>query len=125
MKISEILEMQQSLYNCKDLKGVTFSLAIAKNVKLINKEVETINEELTKLKELHAEKDSENKPLIENGNYVMTDLESFNKDIREFFNIENEITLHKIKEVDLPVDITAGQLTGIFDLIDLINSIKE
>lgn len=40
------------------------------------------------------------------------------EDYKELLKDEIEIELHMVKEEDLPEDITAGQLTGIMDMVE-------
>jgi hypothetical protein len=118
MKNREILQMSNGIRSCLELKGVKLAYAIAKNIKTLEKILEPFNETLKKLQEEHCERDEEGKPIITNGQYTMKDMEKFNSEYDELMNIDVDITLHKIKQSDLPADISALQATIILDMID-------
>ena len=86
-----------------------------------------------------ADKDDNGEAIIENNAYKVTDLEAFQKELdkledehreavdakqkqqKEFVELLNEecdLDFHKVKETDLPDDLTVAQLVGIEALID-------
>jgi len=117
MTNGKILELAQGLPLCADLKGIKVAFAIAKNSRLISKEIEGLTEVIKKLQEEHSEKDDKGESIIKDNNYQMIDKEKFNSDYKALMDIENGIILHKIKEEDLPADISARQLAILFDFI--------
>jgi len=114
----EVLELNAGFQSCGNLKGIKFSYAIAKNLRGIKKEIETIQEATTKLQEEYARKDKKGEKIIIENNIEMKDKQKFNKAYEELMEIENEVTLHKIKQSDLPSDISVQQTTLIFDIIE-------
>ena len=113
----EILQLSNGLQLCGELKGVKLAFALAKNAKILARELETLAETIKKIQEEHAKK-KDGKPIIKDNVYEMEDLEKFNLAYKELMEIEVEVNIHKIKESDLPEDITVGQLSGIYPLID-------
>lgn len=118
MKNKEIYRLVRGLQQCGELKGIKFAYAVAKNLRLLSNDFEVLLASIKKLQEEHAKKNEEGKAIIENNDYIMKDFKLFDDDYQKLMNIENEITLHKIKEEDIPSDITAGQLTGILEIIE-------
>lgn len=109
----------EGMKNCSNLGGVKFSYAIAKNINIIQNELEPLIGEIKKIQDKHAIKDSNGNAAMNGKQILMRDINEFEKDYNELTEIENDnIKLHKIKREDLPKDITSGQLTGIFDLIE-------
>jgi len=118
MKNQELFELMIGLQLCKDLKGIKFVYAVAKNLNNINRELAPFVESRAKLQEEHAKKDKDNKLIVVEGRVQMKDDEKFNDEFKKIQDIEVEIDLFKIKREELPEDITAEQLTNIFTLID-------
>lgn len=151
MTNQEIVNLFEAL-NGINLKGVKFNYSVSKNIELLKKEINSFKEstkpseefakyekERTNLCVKHAEKDGKGKPIIENNEYKITNIEEFEKEIaelkeknkeaiearqaqlkefEEFLTKENTITLFKIKVADIPADITTKQLTSIISLIE-------
>lgn len=76
---------------------IKVSYAIAKNISKIEAELKVYNSERQKLIDKYSIKDKEGKPLIEENSIKIADeyKESWNKDIRELLDMENEIDIHK------------------------------
>lgn len=76
---------------------IKVSYAIAKNIAKIEAEIKVYNKERQKLIDKYSIKDKEGKPLIEENSIKIADeyKESWNKDIRELLDMENEIDIHK------------------------------
>lgn len=117
MKNQEILNLHQGLVNCGKLKGIKFAFAVAKNRKALAGVIEPFMETRKKLQEEHSVKDKDGKQIIEKGQIKMKSLEKFNEEYEKLINIEVEIKLHKVDQKDIPEDITAGQLSGIMEII--------
>lgn len=94
--------------------NIKVSYAIAKNISKIEKELEVYNKEKSKLINKYGEKDEEGKlKKNEDETVKIIDTESWDKDIKELLEIENEIDIHKINEEDLfkcNCNITPGEL---------------
>lgn len=118
MTNSEIKKLHEALALCGNLKGVNFGYAISKNYKATSSAMEIIQKEITKIQELHCEKDEKGKPIIENNQYKIIDLPLFQKDYNQLMEIETEINLHKVNLSEIPEEITVGQLDGIISMIE-------
>lgn len=117
MKNKEILELSRGLAICGELKGIKIAYAIAKNSKIISREMEALAEAIKKLQEDHAKKDEKGKPIIKNDKYLMVDEDKFNEEYKELMDIENEIKLHTVKKEDLPKDVSAKELMVIMEFL--------
>src|SRR6185369_2391598 len=118
MQNRKLIELSMAIRECGDLKGVKFAYAISKNLKNIAKELEAVQETIMKLQKEHAQKDAKEEMIIKDGKIEMVNLTKFNEEYEELMKIENDVTLHKVRREDIPAEITAGQLSGIFDLIE-------
>ncbi|MBB6696240.1 DUF1617 family protein [Clostridium algidicarnis] len=75
---------------------VKVSYAIAKNISRIENEMKVYDTEKQKLIEKYSEKNAEGKPLIDADNNIKiqnTNIDDWNRDIRELLSIENEIEI--------------------------------
>ena len=143
MKNKELLQMSGLLGILLNLKGVKFAYAIAKNIRLIRAEVELLEKAKSEkykeydnkrleLAKKHAQKDDKGNPQIVNNSYILENQEVFNdefeilkkeyeseiKEYEDLLNTENDIKLYKIKLVDIPLDITAGQMLVIEEIVE-------
>lgn len=118
MKNKELFALSNGIQLCGELKGIKVAFALAKNAKIIAREMEPLLESIKKLQEDNAKKDKDGKPIIKDNVYEIEDLEKFNEEYKKLMDIEVEITLHKIKEEDLPNDISTTQMSIILDLIE-------
>lgn len=93
---------------------IKFSYALSKNITKIDRELEVYNKERAKLIDKYGEKDEEGKlKKNEDETVKIIDTESWDKDIKELLEFENEIDIHKINEEDLfkcNCNITPGEL---------------
>lgn len=95
---------------------VKISYAVKKNIEIISRELKTYEDERAILIDKYGEKDKEGKVKIENNNYVIKDIENFNKDMNELKNIENEVEFYDISLDDLlnsNAELNTGELTSI------------
>ena len=94
--------------------NIKVSYAVAKNISKIEKELEVYNKEKSKLINKYGEKVEEGKlKKNEDETVKIIDTESWDKDIKELLEFENEIDIHKINEEDLfkcNCNITPGEL---------------
>lgn len=101
-------------------------------------EFKVFNEKRNEVAKSFAEKDEDGNPKTRNGNYVIADRKAFDKEVKEFKKKykdviekrEKQITefdavmkemstllLYAISKDELPDDLTANQLDGIYSLI--------
>ena len=119
IKISNF-EMLNGLNTLGTLAGyklpVKISYGIKKNIEIISREIKIYEEERAVLIDKYGEKDKDWKVKIENNNFLIKDVENFNKDIRELQSIENEIETYDIS-LDLllnsNIELTTAELTSI------------
>ena len=77
---------------------VKVSYAIAKNIGKIQSELKVYNAQKEKLIEKYAEKDEQGKVKVSEQNQltiIPENIDSWNKDLNELLDIENEIDIHK------------------------------
>jgi hypothetical protein len=95
MKNKEIVDLYQALSGL-NLKGVKFAYAVAKNINLIQPEIDAIdkaqkpredyvvyNKERVELAKTHSEKDEKGNPVIQGRNFKIADEAAFEKDWNE------------------------------------------
>lgn len=75
--------------------------AIIKNKNKLKEIVDTFDEARQTLVKSLADKDENGEPIIENGNYVITDKEQINKEFVELQMIETEVELDIVSVDDL------------------------
>jgi hypothetical protein len=114
----KLLELIEGLKECGNLSGTKFSYAIAKNLNKLSREAEPVGIEIRKLQDKHSKKDKEGNKITEGDKIIMENMDEFSKDFEELMDIEGETTLHKIKQDDLPKEITAKQLSLIFSIVE-------
>lgn len=153
MKRKDLYTHLQSLETVKDLKGVKFAYSILKNKKKIEEEIKLFEEVIKPttsyeeyerkrivLCEIHAEKDTEGRPVIVGDKYKLVDIDLFNEEleklkggyqevieerieqINEYNKILDEEVIFdviKINFIDLPSDITPKQLESIDFMVNM------
>ena len=153
MKRRDLYTHLQSLETVKDLKGVKFAYSIIKNKKKIEEEIKLFEEVIKPssayeeyerkrivLCEIHAEKDTEGRPVVVGDKYKLIDIDIFNAEleklkggyqdiieerisqINEYNKVLDEdidIDILKINFNDLPSDITPKQLESIDFMINM------
>jgi len=151
MKKQELYGLQQTLQSMKDVKSTKFAYAIIKNLKIIDKELKALQDaqkqpdgmiEFEKARMAlctnMCKKDEQGSPVIEDNNFVIEDMEAFEKsmeDLKEehkavfdaqkeqqenmmkLLQEETEIKLHVVKEEFLPDDLSANQLEALDAII--------
>ena len=121
----ELGDLLGGLSAVKDLKGVKFALAVAKNLRVLQEELKDIEDAARPTQEFLAlaqqiraleeigDKQAEIEEL-EGKNETL--IEERKKQIEEFNTImeeTSEVSLHYLSEADLPYDITGSQLHAI------------
>ena len=117
MTNAQVLDLYRGLNSCGNLTGEKFTFFVAKNIKKMQPEIEVIQEEIKKVQLEYCKKDKNGDPVIKDEKYEMENLDAFDKVYKNLMNIENPIETFKIKNEDIPANITASQKVGIFDLI--------
>lgn len=113
MKKSKILELSRALNGVGRLSGVAFSYAVAKNIRLIQPEIEALQKAIEPSKEFseydqereklaikHAKKDEKGNPVIENNQYVLEDKEAFDKEFEKLKEKNKEVLAGRTKQAE-------------------------
>lgn len=118
MKNKEIISLNNGLTNCGNLKGVKFAFAVSKNIKALSAIIEPLSETIKKLQDENAKKDKKKEKVVIDGQIQMVDLKKFEAEYKELMEVENEVSLHKVKEENIPEDITVAQLNSIMEIVE-------
>ena len=123
MKKKDVFSLVNAIMACGNLSGEKFTYTMAKNISHLQSVVEKIREEMDALQQKHVKRDKEKKPIFstEEGkedNYVMKDLGKYKDESVELAREEIEVKLFKVKQAELPANITLQQRIGIESLIE-------
>ena len=80
---------------------IKLSYAISKNMTTLEDEAKVIDDNRIKLAQTYAEKNEDGSPKVINNSYVISDLESFNKELNEYYKSETNIEVCKIDSNEL------------------------
>tara|TARA_R100000951_G_scaffold113523_1_gene115723 strand:- start:1831 stop:2223 length:393 start_codon:yes stop_codon:yes gene_type:complete len=119
-KNRELVDLYNGLQSVKDLPGVKFGLVVSKNIRILQQELNDLEEASKPTEEFSAlsakanglEKEdlekleAENSKLIEERKIQLAELDKLLEE-------EAEIQLHNVQEDVLPESITAAQITSI------------
>ena len=129
----QLADLLVGLYGVQELKGLKFAIQVSKNITMLKKDLEYIDEATKPTPEfldlaakVNALQDSgdqnieEKVKALEEKNKKLVDarktqIEEFNSIMEETV----EVTLHKISEEHLPTDITGKQLQSIELIINM------
>lgn len=123
----QLAELLNGLYTVQELKGVKFAIQVSKNISLLKKELEHIDEaskpsaeflelanKVNTIQDSGADDVEDQVKKLEEENAKLVDERK--DQIKEFNNVMEEVTevkLYKISEEDLPTEITGKQLHSI------------
>ena len=124
-KNRELVDLYNGLQSVKDLPGVKFGLAVSKNIRILQQELNDLEEaskpteefiELSAKANGLEEEDlikleAENSKLVEERKAQLAEVDKLLEE-------EAEIQLHNVQEDVLPENITAAQIAGIDKLIE-------
>ncbi len=116
MTKQDIVSLFNGLNNCGNLVGQKFGYCVARNLQILKGEVEKIEDARKALIESYAKK-VDGKFVMEGNNYTFEDKESFEKEYQNLLKEEVAITLYYIKLEDVSKEVTAQQISGIYDII--------
>ena len=151
MTKQQCIELFQALNAVGHLRGVKFSYGIAKNIFLLKTEIDALKKAIEPSSEFiaydklrvelavkYAKKEND-KPIIQNNEYIIEDRVAFDKafenfkkehkaviderekqinEYKEFLKEDIKLTLFRVKLADIPKDISASELSGIISIID-------
>tara|TARA_Y100000401_G_C8247623_1_gene186404 strand:- start:253 stop:645 length:393 start_codon:yes stop_codon:yes gene_type:complete len=123
-KNRDLVDLYNGLQSVKDLAGVKFGLVVSKNIRILQQELNDLEEaskpsqefvdlsaKANGLEKEDLEKlEAENSTLIEERKKQLSELDKLLEE-------NSEIQLHALEESVLPENITAAQITGIDKLI--------
>lgn len=152
MTKQQAVELYQTLNGFGNLTGSRFAYAVAKNLNHLKSEIQALEAAVkplpgfeaydtarVELAKSHAQKDEKGEPIVKGNQFVIEDLDAFNKaleelkaehketlDIRqtqidEYIKLLKEdaaITLHKVKLEDVPKEVTVNQMMAIQEFIE-------
>ena len=75
---------------------IKLSYAISKNMTTLEDEAKVIDDNRIKLAQTYAEKNEDGSPKVINNSYVIDDIESFNKELSEYYKTEIDIDICKV-----------------------------
>lgn len=154
MKNHEIFRLREALNDVSNLKGVKFAYSVLKNKKILDDEIaiykkmiettaefNTYDEKRVAICEKYAKKDDNNNPIIVDNQYVIEDIDKFEKEFSELKTANADIVadrnkqlaeynslmeenssivdrLSKVKVEHLPEDMSTTQLESIQEMLD-------
>lgn len=104
MKLGEINEATTNLSRIAEKKfPAKISYAIAKNVELLKKEYQDLEQQRVKLCEMYADKDEEGKPIVEDGKFSFQEREQqkFQMEYEDLLKEEAVLDFHMVDAVEL------------------------
>ena len=120
-----ILVLNQGIEQCGKVDDTKLKYACFKTFKGIRDAVESINESIVELQNRYSKKDANGEPMVIKGvpgvtmdTIIFTDQDAFNKEYKALMLIDSEVTIHKIKEADLPANLTVKQQCLLVDMIE-------
>ena len=134
-KNQELIDLLQSLYAVQDLKGVSFAIAVTKNIDKLKKDLQYLEDAAKPTDEFqkivdkvnaisNTEKDEDVAKTkiakIEKENEVLVEERKAQLDeVAKLLEEESEIELTTINKNSLPQDITAKQIGALKKIINL------
>lgn len=104
MKNKDIIRLHNGLQQVKDLPGVSFAYAVAKNTRIIANDIESLQKALEPSKEFseyeekrldlakkYAKKDEKGEPLTENNMFVMENFAEFNEQFKALQDLNKDV----------------------------------
>ena len=125
----QILEIFQGLHAVKNIQGSRFAILVAKNIKEMKKVLDPIDERALPSREFQELSVEMNKLIEAEDGEAIEKLESENSElietrkkqleaINEELELESDVYVYKIKEDQLPEEITGEQLQRLLEIIE-------
>jgi len=117
---NEIFAFYNGLAECvkAGVNGGVFCYAITKNIRKLEKELKAINEAVEKLRIDKAQKGKDGEPIINDGNYVIEDMDGLKKEVDKILALEVELDVFTIKADAIPDGVTPALTNGIWWMLD-------
>lgn len=117
MKRMEVINLIKNFGQVKDLQGLKFAYAIARNINILKPEFERYEKDRVTLAETFAKKDKDGKPETKDNTYVFEDVKLFQEELEKLGKETIDINLYMLDYKDVPQNISAGQLSSIFQIV--------
>lgn len=119
MTTQSILNLATSLNQVGQLKGVKFAYAVARNLNLLKPELKKFEESRIALLKSCVELDDKGE-IKRKGEKepIWKDKKIWEEEYKKLIDEEVKLDLFKIGLADIPPEITAQQLSGIFEIIE-------
>ena len=102
LTLKEISDKYQTISSITSKKlPIKLSYAISKNMTTLEDEAKVIDDNRIKLAQTYAEKNEDGSPKVINNSYVIDDIESFNKELSEYYKTEIDIDICKVNSIIL------------------------
>ena len=117
MKRSEVINLIRNFGEVKDLQGIKFAYAVARNINILKPEFERYEKDRIALAESCAKKDKDGKAETKDNTYVFEDLKLFQEELQKLNDEAIDIDLFMVDYKYVPIGITPGQLSSIFQIV--------
>lgn len=117
LKRFEVINLIRNFGEVKDLQGLKFAYAVARNINILKPEFERYEKDRIALAETCAKKDKDGKPETKDNTYVFEDLKLFQEELQKLNDEAIDIDLYMVDYKDVPTNISAGQLSSIFQIV--------
>lgn len=125
----QILEIFQGLHAVKDIQGSRFAVLVAKNMKEMKKVLDPIDEKAMPSREFQELSVEINKLIEAEDGEAIEKMEADNKElidarkaqleaVNEELEKESEVYIYRIKEDQLPGEITGEQIQRLLEIIE-------
>ena len=134
-KNQELIDLLQSLYDVQELKGVSFAIAVSKNIDRLKKDLKYIEDQAKPSMEFQKvvdevnaiantesdESAAKNKiaKIEKKNDKLVKERKAQLDEISKVLEEESEIDLMTINRDSLPTDITAKQVGGLMKIINI------
>lgn len=125
MKREEIIQLIRNFGEVKDLQGLKFAYAVARNINILKPEFERYEKDRIALAETYAKKDKDGKPETKDNTYVFEDVKLFQEELKKLNEETIDINLYMVDYKDVPSNISAGQLSSIFSIVKDVEEPKK
>jgi len=124
MKYFDFYNYFNALQSVSGIKGVKFSYAVAKNMRALREEIIIVEDLRKKVKGFDELSEAE-KVLDPQGPDYLSDIKKIHKkypdtlkELEALMKTEADWTAYKVKQADLPDDLTGIQLEGILFMVE-------
>ena len=117
LKRFEVINLIRNFGEVKDLQGIKFAYAVARNINILKPEFERYEKDRIALAESCAKKDKDGKAETKDNTYVFEDLKLFQEELQKLNDEAIDIDLFMVDYKDVPTNISVGQMNNIFAII--------